>query len=246
MTLAPRGALHPGAHRGAAVPVTGAAVTLPPGAHAEDEIRRTVADVLSRPEFRDSQPSILDQALQWLGEQLSRFLALLSGNDVGRAVFALALAAVVVAMIVAAVWFLRRVQRSGERAGNAGVGPTGRSAREWEQDAGDAERAGDLREAVRCRYRAVIADLAARGLLDEVPGWTAGQYREAVRTAVPQAFPQFDRATDIFDRAWYGHIPVRREDVQAMTEAVGEVRGAADRVARGGAAGHAERVGVGT
>jgi hypothetical protein len=46
--------------------------------------------------------------------------------------------------------------------------------------------------------------LAARGLVEEVPGRTAGEYRREVGRAVPAAAADFAGATELFEVAWYG------------------------------------------
>ncbi|HJU00766.1 MAG TPA: DUF4129 domain-containing protein, partial [Actinomycetes bacterium] len=54
------------------------------------------------------------------------------------------------------------------------------------------------------RYRALVADLAARGLVEEVPGRTAGEYRREIGRAAPAASADFAGATELFEVAWYG------------------------------------------
>jgi hypothetical protein len=80
-----------------------------------------------------------------------------------------------------------------------------RSAAEWRAEADAQERAGAWREAVRSRYRALVADLASRGVVEEVPGRTAGEYRREVGRALPGAAGDFAGATELFEVAWYGH-----------------------------------------
>src|SRR4029450_4451834 len=60
------------------------------------------------------------------------------------------------------------------------------------------------RAALRSRYRALAPDLASRGLVEEVPGRTAGEYRRQVGRALPEAATDFAGATELFEVAWYG------------------------------------------
>ncbi|MBV9410730.1 MAG: DUF4129 domain-containing protein, partial [Acidimicrobiia bacterium] len=83
---------------------------------------------------------------------------------------------------------------------------------DWRAEAEAHERAGEWRQAVRCRYRALVADLAGRGILNEVPGRTAGEYRRELGDALPAASPQFAGATELFEGAWYGHRPTGEAD----------------------------------
>ena len=65
---------------------------------------------------------------------------------------------------------------------------------------------GNYREALRCRYRALVAELADRRLIDQVPGRSeSGDYDRAVRSLVPEVAEQFSSVTRLFEQCWYGH-----------------------------------------
>src|SRR5207244_8332949 len=83
---------------------------------------------------------------------------------------------------------------------------------DWEAGAAGHEAAGRWRDAVRCRYRALVADLARRGVVDEVPGRTSGEYRAEVTASLPAAAADFTGATDLFERAWYGAADAGPDD----------------------------------
>jgi hypothetical protein len=68
-----------------------------------------------------------------------------------------------------------------------------------------------------------VADLALRGVVDEVPGRTAGEYRREVDQALPDAAGDFAGATELFEVAWYG-----RADTGAQQAA--HLRDLSDRV----------------
>ncbi len=78
----------------------------------------------------------------------------------------------------------------------------------WRREAEQHRRAGRYRDALRCRYRALVGDLARRGLIDEIPGRTTGEERAQLRRATPAASGPFNAAADLFDGAWYGHRAV--------------------------------------
>ncbi len=82
----------------------------------------------------------------------------------------------------------------------------------WRDEAEEHRRAGRYRDALRCRYRALVADLARRGLIDEIPGRTTGEERAQLRRVRPDAGRSFSAAADLFDGAWYGHLDVDRSD----------------------------------
>ncbi len=104
---------------------------------------------------------------------------------------------------------------------------TGRPARDWLREAVEHERVGEWRDAVRCRYRALVAELAADGLIEEIPGRTTGEYRAFVASSVPTAAPPFAGASDLFERAWYGHRLGEAEDTDRFRDLANEVLTAA-------------------
>jgi len=82
----------------------------------------------------------------------------------------------------------------------------------WRAEADGHRRAGRYRDAVRCRYRALVGDLARKGLIDEIPGRTTGEERMQLRVVSPDAAPAFNAAANLFDGAWFGNLPVDEDD----------------------------------
>jgi len=167
------------------------------------QVREVVREVLSRPEFRPPPRSLTERLLDWVLEAVGRLLAALGGTGAGGIVGLVLLALVLLGVGVLAARFSRGLTPSPEVAAAVPAGRR-RSAAEWRADAEAQERVGAWREAVRSRYRALVADLAARGLVEEVPGRTAGEYRRQVGRAVPAAAADFAGATELFEVAWYG------------------------------------------
>ena len=167
------------------------------------QVREVVREVLSRPEFRPPQRSLTERLFDWVLELIGRLLAALGGSGAGGIVGLILLALVLAGVGVLAARFSRGLTPSPEVAA-AVPGGRRRSAAEWRAEAEAHERAGAWREAVRSRYRALVADLAARGLVEEVPGRTAGEYRRQVGRALPEAATDFAGATELFEVAWYG------------------------------------------
>ena len=167
------------------------------------QVREVVREVLSRPEFRPPRRSLTERLFDWMLELIGRLLAALGGSGAGGIVGLILLALVLVGVGVLAARFSRGLTPSPEVAA-AVVGGRRRSAAEWRAEAEAQERTGAWREAVRSRYRALVADLASRGLVEEVPGRTAGEYRREVGRALPAAASDFAGATELFEVAWYG------------------------------------------
>lgn len=207
--------------RAAAVAVL-AAVDLPAGDRSAEEIGAAVAAVLSEERFADRVPGLLERAMALAADWLSRLLAVLSGTPVGRVGTAIAFAAAAAALVAGGIWLARRMGRGPRGAASPPVSVGGRTPQEWNAAADAAARDGDLREAIRCRHRALVAAFVADGLLEEVPGRTAGRYLAAVAADVPAAAEPFARATAGFEDAWYGHRPVTPDDADAVDRAVRE------------------------
>jgi uncharacterized protein DUF4129 len=159
------------------------------------QVREVVREVLSRPEFRPPQRSLTERLFDWVLELIGRLLAALGGSGAGGIVGLILLALVLAGVGVLAARFSRGLTPSPEV------------------------------EAVRSRYRALVADLAARGLVEEVPGRTAGEYRRQVGRALPEAATDFAGATELFEVAWYGRSSTGAGDAAHL-------RDLADRVLR--------------
>ena len=191
---------------------------LPVPTHDGDDVDDAIDDILARPEFREDRPNLLERARDWVFEQLGRGLDALFRSGGGTVLGW----AVVLGAVALAVLFTIRLGRGVQR--DPGLAPlragdaARRTAAEWRADAEANEAAGRWRAAVRCRYRALVADLAERGLIDDVPGRTAGEHRAEVEGAVPAAAADFSQASELFERAWYGNRPTGPDDTGRLRE----------------------------
>jgi len=133
----------------------------------------------------------------------------------------------------------RRHRRSGRRSSEVEeLGPMTvqidreRDPADWRREADEHRNAGRTREALRCRYRALVGDLARSGVIDEIPGRTTGEERDQFATEVPAGGTTFDEAATLFDGAWYGRRTVddgdldvmERLEVQVLAEAARRVK----------------------
>jgi hypothetical protein len=190
---------------------------LPRPATGGGVVRHTADRILARPEFADDRRSLLERARDWVFDRLDDLLGQLGGSGGGQLVGW----AVVVLLAVAAVVFAVRLTRGTRRDPGIAEGRAvvaRRTAAEWRIEAEGHEAAGRWRPALRCRYRALVADLAARGLVEEVPGRTTGEYRRQVDVAVPEVAPAFDGATTLFEGAWYGGRETGADDAARFRE----------------------------
>lgn len=195
---------------------------LPPPERSAEEIRTAAERILQRPEFGD-QRSLYERALAWLSERLADVLAALTGGGRG----ALLAWAILAAALAAVGYLLWRIVRDGGIAArtarppgpHVAVSDGRRSAAQWRQAADEHASAGRWPDAVRCRWRAVVAHLVERGRIDDVDGSTAGDHRAQVATRVAEVAPAFEEATAVFEAAWYGGAEVGPDDHQRLLAA---------------------------
>jgi hypothetical protein len=182
-----------------------------------DEVRGTVDRVLRDPAFTASRENWLsrlrDDVRQWILERLADVFESGAGTVLAWGLVALAVLVGVLVLVRATRGLRRGAVAPG---GPAAVVVTRRPATEWLDDARAARSAGDLAEAVRCGYRAVVAGLARRGAVEEVPGRTVGEYRAQVARSRPDEAADFGRASEVFERVWYARRDASPDDVDVV------------------------------
>ncbi len=164
-------------------------------------------EILDRSEFRRAGPGLFDRALRWLSDGVATLISGLFVGGVGSAVAWVILAAAVALVVVVAVRVGRTVQADPTRPGPSLQVEVRRSPIEWRHEAEQFEARGQWKPALRCRYRALVADLVARKVVRDLAGHTTGEYRADVAAALPEAAADFGGATELFERAWYGDRP---------------------------------------
>ncbi|MGH9283235.1 MAG: DUF4129 domain-containing protein, partial [Acidimicrobiales bacterium] len=185
------------------------------GAAADPARAREVArDILSQEPFSARHfPRPFAGVLRWLGEEVvepvQRFLTRLRDAlpDAGSPPwFVLAAAVVVVAVVVASRLLRDRGrERPGRRAGFATNAVT--DPGELEALADEAERRGQLAEALRLRFRAGLVRLDLLGALELRPGLTNRAVARTLRSS------RFDELAVDFDEVVYGGRPATADDV---------------------------------
>lgn len=191
-------------------------------------VRRTAQEVLEQADYAVVDgPSLIDRLVRAVLEQLGRLLLRFGGEGGEPSIWATAaLVLVLIAIVVGVVVFVLRLRRS-RTLDPVVEGPVGRSAVDWAAEAERHEAAGDLREALRCRYRETLAHLTAAQLVEEIPGRTTGEYARAVRDAAPGAAPAFDELTRAFEDTWYGGQAVDADRMARIREVQRAVASAA-------------------
>lgn len=193
-----------------------APVLLPEPQGGADRVREVIDAILARPEFAPEPRSWLergrDLVVERLGELFQALFSASGGGIVGWVIVAL----LTLVAVVLALRFTRGLRADPTLAPDTIGGLALRPATDWRADAAAHEAAGEWRAGLRCRWRALVADLAGRGLVEEVPGRTAGEYRRQVAAALPAAAPDFDAATALFEAAWYGEHPADADQAERL------------------------------
>ena len=195
---------------------------LPAPAASADDIRRITRNVLSRPEFGEAEPSLLDRVFRAIGDFFGRLVDVVGAGGRGSVIGTLVLLGVAGVFVWAVVRFTRTVRTDPTRDVVV-AGQIGRTAAQWLDEAAACVADGRWRDALRCRYRALLAELAAAGLVEEVAGRTSGEYLAAVEADVPGAAEAFLAVTRRFEAAWYGHVPTSAQDLEAFEGAASTV-----------------------
>jgi len=184
--------------------------------HDPIQVRSAARAILRRAEFQPAKRSWWSAAWNWLlrevAKLLGRLLGLAGGSGAMPWLVVAVLAVVVGLMAVAAVRAWSRLPAGPSTRVVVTASTAGRSAIDWWAEAARHERDGRWRDALRCKYRALVADLAGRGVVEEVPGGTAGEYRSVVQASIPAVAADFSGATDLFEGAWYGNRPTAQAD----------------------------------
>jgi Domain of unknown function (DUF4129) len=178
---------------------------LPPAEHDPESVRELADQILAEARYDQPPESIPERIMRWLGDQLAKVFETLVGGGGGTA-----LAWVILLTAIGGIVFLLVRYGRVTLPALADVDEPEvmveltRSAGEWRAEAGRLEANGRWAEGLRCRHRALVADLVQRGAIPEQAGRTAGEYVRDLARSMPDAAPALAAATEIFEAAWYG------------------------------------------
>lgn len=198
---------------------------LPPPAVPPEDARRAADDILSRPEYREPEPSLVERVLEAIGDFLGEAIAALTGSGPGGVIATV----VVVGLLGVAVWFLVRSLGAGRGGAQPGTEPLvqGTTAPDdpatWIAEADRLAAAGNHRSALRCRYQAMIARLLRDGAVEDVPGRTPRELAAELVVQRPATEDDVGTVTEQFERAWYGGASVTADGYRRFSETAGRV-----------------------
>jgi hypothetical protein len=200
---------------------------LPPSDHDPSEVRDLADEILSQPRYDRPPKSIPDRILEWVGERISDLLERLVGGGGGTVIAWLILLAALGGIVFLLVRYGRvRLPVLPADAPAEVMVELARTAAEWRGEADALERDGRWAEGLRCRYRALVADLVRRGTIPEQAGRTAGEYVRDVAADLPDASVPFAAATELFEVVWYGGATTGPDEARRFADLDARVLGA--------------------
>lgn len=178
---------------------------LPPSEHDPAAVRDLAEQILAEARYDRPPESIPDRVMGWIGDQIARAFGNLVSGGGGTVLAWIILGAALGGVLYLLVRHGRLTLPKGPATEEPDVMvELTRSATEWRAEAERLEGAGRWAEGLRCRHRALVADLVRRGAIPEMAGRTAGEYVRDVATTLPDATAPLAAATELFEAAWYG------------------------------------------
>lgn len=192
------------------------------GPRARDLARRHAEDILAERRFQKPDlPSPFRDPLRWIGQRAQDVLGAIFGpiGSLPAGLGWLLLGGVVVAVVTVAARLLARSRAVAATSHAESASRTAAlSPEDLEREADACEAHGDLRRAVRLRFRAGLLRLAADGVIPRAQAITSG---EVARRAASPTFPRVARS---FDEIVYGDRPPGDDDADLSRDGWRAVR----------------------
>lgn len=192
-------------------------------AEPPEVVRETADEILRRPIYQPPEPGVIERAIDWLLEQLGRLVPDAGGPPVGGGGFLVGWVFLAVVAGLALYMLFKVMPRRLAKAETETIEVETTithttSRREWLDRAVEAEAEGRWRDAVRARYRALVAGLIDRNELPAETGATSGEYSATFGVEPPRG-PAFGDATGRFEAVWYGGSAATGLDADALRAA---------------------------
>ena len=198
----------------------------PPLEPTPEEARDALRDELLRPEYDDTD--LLQRIRDWLSERLS---GPTRTPDPSGFALAQSIASWVVLLVLVLVlaWLLSRARwsRSEQTARRSLFGEEVASAAELRRRAEQALADGRCSDAVVDGYRALALRQIEVGVIEDVPGATAGEVARALAAELPARGAEVLAVAHLFDEVLYGGRPAdadRARGVLALDDELAGVR----------------------
>ncbi|WP_112277324.1 DUF4129 domain-containing protein [Lentzea terrae] len=187
-----------------------------------DEAREAAARELSNPAYVSDDPNPIERVINWVLEKLGELLAGAGGMSGITAITIMVVVAVLIVIIVR-LRIGRTARAARSRAGE--VFDSELTAAEHRAAAERAAAAGDLAEAVRERFRAVVRELEQRGVLVPRAGRTVDEVAIEAGQALPVLADDLRGAAVQFDDVWYGGRTATEQGYRQLVSVDDRVRG---------------------
>ena len=186
----------------------------------QGQARDWAVQELSRREYQDARPGLVERAFRW-------FLDALDGASFGGAPPTLGLVIVVALIALVVVYAIRRsggLHRTARLRASEVLPTTGTTAADHRAAADRHAQAQEWDQAVVEQFRAVARELEERALLNPQPGRTALEVARDGGAARPDLSAGLLTAAQAFDKVSYGHLTVGQAAYRAVRELDGQLR----------------------
>lgn len=188
---------------------------LPPPEQDPQAVRELADRILGDARYDRPPRPLAERVLDWIGDRLADLLGSLVGGGGGTVIAWL----VLLGSIGGVVYLLVRyggvsLPALPESNRETVMVELTRSPAEWRAEAAAHEAVGRWAEGLRCRHRALVADLVRQGVVADQAGRTAREHGRDVAAHLPSVAPAMAEATDLFEVAWYGGRPTGPDEAR--------------------------------
>ncbi len=199
-------ALLPAALTGALPGMVADVPVVPDADTAREWARQELADPIYH-----QRPSLLDQATDWIQQQLREMFD--AAGTVDARVASIVLVALLVVGVLAVLFVAGPVRRRRQQRESVELfADDDRTAAEMRASADAFAAAGRWNEATLDRFRAILRSLEERAVLEERPGWTADEASAVAAGVLPPCADDLRTASRFFDDVCYGDRAAGPED----------------------------------
>lgn len=180
----------------------------PPVDITRDEAAQEAAKELAKPAYGQAGDNVVSRVINKVLEWISDMLSNLTGQSPDGNAGLLMLVGLIVLVVIVVLWRAGVLRTTRSTKGQV-VFETNRprSASEYRSQAEAEAAQGDYTAAVRSRFRACVAELTERTVLDERPGRTAYEAVADAGRVVPALREPLQPAALMFTEVVYGNRP---------------------------------------
>lgn len=185
---------------------------------------------MSKREYHQDDPGLLQRLLDWLWDHISSLLGSAAQATPGGWVGLAVLAVVVLLLVVALRMRLGKFRPETTSDSGSLFGNRLRSAADHRSAAEAHAAAGRWSEALQERMRAIVRSLEERSLLDRRPGRTSDEAASEAGRTLPDHADALRSAARSFDEVTYGERPADADAYSAVRDIDGALQRAVPRL----------------